>query len=412
MTTITRVESHIFKENKVLDDLCFKSKNLYNSGLYIFKQTLLNENKWLFYSDFIKYFQGTDIYKELPAQVAQQTLKQLDRNIKSYVKTIKDYSKNKSKYKGKPKLPRYLDSKTGRFVYINPGQSISLKNNKIVLLKNVFTIKTKLTTEKINEVRIVPKLGYHKVEVVYQKQIYNNETKIQTRYLGIDVGLGNLMGITNIDTNSSEAVEYDSTSDFSFLVKGTPIKSINQFYNKQLAQIKSTLKTVNNKYWSKKLSLLTLKRNQKIEDYLHKASRTIIDLSLQFQIGTIVIGHNKDWKQKIELGKRNNQNFVSVPLNRLIQMITYKAEEYGIEVKEVEESYTSKVDHLVKEPMKNQEVYLGKRVKRGLFQSSIGRLVNADINGAIGILRKVVGDDFLGSLINRGDVYSPFKLNI
>ena len=133
---------------------------------------------------------------------------------------------------------------------------------------------------------------------------------------------------------------------------------------------------------------------------------------MQFQIGTVIIGHNKGWKQEINLGRKTNQNFVSIPFNRLIQMIQYKAEEFGIEVKVVEESYTSKIDHLAGESMKKQENYLGKRVKRGLFQSSIGKLINADINGAIGILRKVVGDGFLGNLINRGDVYSPVKLSI
>ena len=141
-------------------------------------------------------------------------------------------------------------------------------------------------------------------------------------YLGIDIGLGNLMSVTTLDINSPEAVE--QISDFSILVKGTQIKSINQFYNKQLAQVKSTLKIVNNKHWSKKLSTLTLKRNQKIDDYLHKATRKLINLALQFQIGTIVIGHNKGWKQEINLGRKTNQNFVSVPFNKLIQILQYK----------------------------------------------------------------------------------------
>jgi len=324
------------------------------------------------------------------------------------VRSIKDYSKNPGKYTGRPKLPRYFDSETGRFIYINPGQSISKNNNQLTLLRKALILKTKLTTEKINEVRVVPRLGYHKVEVVYQKAIQTNETKIATKYLGIDIGLGNLMSVTTLDINSPEAIE--QISDFSILVKGTQIKSINQFYNKQLAHIKSTLKIVNNKHWSKKLSTLTLKRNQKIDDYLHKATRKLINLALQFQIGTIVIGHNKGWKQEINLGKKTTQNFVSIPFNKLIQILQYKAEEFGIEVKVVEESYTSKVDHLAGEPMKKQETYLGKRVKRGLFQSSTGKLINADINGAIGILRKVVGDGFLENLINRGDVYSPIKL--
>lgn len=419
MSTVTRVESHIFKKNKELDVLCFKTKNLYNSALYLFRQELINNEKWLFYYDLEKCLKGTEVYKELPAQVAQQTLRMVDKNIKSYVRSIKDWSKNKSKYKGKPVLPKYLDKEKGRFVYINPGQSISRKVNTITLLKKTFKFKTKIQTDwKINEVRIVPKLGYHKVEVVYQKPVRVNETKIDTRFLGIDLGLNNLMSITTLDNNKTEALgnkllgTAGSMSDFTTLVKGTPIKSINQFYNKKSAQFKSTLKIVNNKHWSNKLSTLTLKRNQKIDDYFHKATRQVIDLCLQFQIGTIIIGLNKDWKQEIKLGKKNNQNFVQIPYNRLIQMLQYKAEEYQIKVIVTEESYISKIDHLAKEPLKKQENYLGKRVKRGLFQSSVGKLINADINGAIGILRKVVGDDFLGDLINRGDVYSPIKLSI
>ena len=144
MPSVIRVESHIFKNNKDLDKLCFKTKNLYNSGLYLFRQTLLNEKRWLFYSDLVKYFQSTDVYKELPAQVAQQTLKVLDRNIKCYVKSIKEWAKNPIKYKGRPNLPNYLDKVKGRFIYINPGQGVFRKDNKLTLLKKAFTLKTKI----------------------------------------------------------------------------------------------------------------------------------------------------------------------------------------------------------------------------------------------------------------------------
>lgn len=414
----TRTESHVVKNNKMLDTLCFKNKNLYNSGLYMFRQELVKNDKWLNYYSIYKELKELDheTLKELPAQVAQQTLMMLDRNIKSYIKSIKDWKKNPKKYKGMPKLPKYLDSKTGRFVFINPGQSISRKGNKINLLKKSYSFTTALDEEtKINQVRIVPKLGYNKIEVVYQKPIQNIITNIETRYLGIDLGLNNLMAITTADTNSpnmNNIEDENFSADISILVKGGHVKSINQFYNKTTAQLKSELKTKHDKHWSKKLSMLTLKRNQRIEDYFHKASKSIIDICLQLQIGNIVIGHNKGWKQDINLGKRNNQNFVGVPFNKLIQMIQYKAEEVGISVIVVEESYTSKIDHLAGEPMKKHENYLGSRVKRGLFQSSSGDLVNADINGAIGILRKVIGDGFLGNLANRGDVLSPFKIAI
>jgi len=412
----TRVESHIFKNNKVLDDLCFKSKNLYNSGLYLFRQELINNQRWLGSYEIYKILKKSEheTLKELPAQVAQQTIHVLDRNIKSYVRSIKDWKKNPRKYTGMPKLPKYLDSKTGRFVFIDTGQGVSRKNNKLTLAKKTYTFTTNLDEgTKINQVRIVPRLGYHKIEVVYQKQRHTYANLQNNKYMGIDIGLNNLMAITTLDINSTNTLNEDvKSSDISFLVKGGRVKSVNQFYNKTVARLKSELKTKNKQYWSKRLSLITLKRNQKIEDYFHKASKTLIDMCLELQIGNIVIGHNKFQKQNINLGKKNNQNIVCVPNLKLIHMIQYKAEEVGIKVTLIEESYTSITDHLASEPMKKHENYLGKRVKRGLFQSSTGRLINADINGAIGILRKVVGDDFLGGLFNRGDVFSPVKLMV
>jgi len=411
----TRVESHIFKNNKVLDDLCFRSKNVYNSGLYLFRQELINNQKWLGSYEIYKELNKVqnDALKELPSQVAQQTLHVLERNIKSYVRSIKDWKKNPGKYKGMPKLPKYLDSKTGRFVFINPGQTVIRKNSKLTLAKKSYEFTTNLNEgTKINQVRIVPRLGYNKIEVVYQKQKNINTDLQPTKYIGIDIGLNNLMAITTLDTNSTNTLNEDSkqTSDISYLVKGGRVKSVNQFYNKTKARLQSELKTKNNLYWSKRLSILTLKRNQKIEDYFHKASKTVIDMCLERQIGNIIIGHNKGQKQNINLGKKNNQNITCVPNLKLIHMIQYKAEEAGIKVILTEESYTSITDHLASEPMKKQENYLGTRIRRGLFQSSTGRLINADINGTIGILRKVVGDGFLGSLFNRGDMFSPIQM--
>ena len=166
---------------------------------------------------------------------------------------------------------------------------------------------------------------------------------------------------------------------------------------------------------SNRIKRLTLKRNNKINDYLHKTSRTIIDYCLFNDISKIVIGNNKDWKQNINIGKKNNQNFVSIPFEKLITQIEYKAEEVGIEVLTTEESYTSKIDHLAKEELKKQENYLGKRVKRGLFKSSTGRVINADVNGAIGIFRKVVPDLFnqwLDTVGNRGFASNPLVIKL
>ena len=168
---------------------------------------------------------------------------------------------------------------------------------------------------------------------------------------------------------------------------------------------------VSDKGTSNSLKRIILKRSNLIRNYLHHTSKYIIDYCVSNDIGIIIIGHNKDWKQGINIGKKSNQNFVSIPFSTLIQQIVYKAEENSIKVIQTEESYTSKVDHLAYEELRHSESYLGKRVKRGLFQSSTKRLLNADINGAIGIARKVIGDSILEQIANRGFVFNPVRIN-
>ena len=158
-----------------------------------------------------------------------------------------------------------------------------------------------------------------------------------------------------------------------------------------------------------------MKRKHKIYNYIHTAANRIIELCIENKVSTIYVGHNKGWKQDINLGRRNNQNFVSIPFNDLIETLKYKIEKFlYLNLFIVEESYTSKCDHLVKETMEHHENYLGKRIKRGLFKSSTGKELNADINGAIGILRKgnAISDDQIKILRDRGDIVSPKVLNI
>lgn len=411
---MNRVEVQILKNNKKLDELSFCSKNLYNHALYEVRQMFIETSKqkeqgllkhatYLNYYDTEKLISGIEEYKSIPAQTRQSILKLLDKNWKSFFKSIKDYMKNPSKYKGKPSLPKYLD-KQGRFILIYPGQNITIKDGELTIPKTKIKIKTKVNKKDLKELRIVP-LGNKtfKIEIVYTKEIIDLRLD-KDNAIGIDIGLNNLMAITSNQAYS-----------LCCLINGRQIKSINQYYNKRIGELKSILKIVNNQEkFSKRMNKLILKRKLKIDDYLHKASRKVIELCKQFNIGRIIIGHNKDWKQNIELGRRTNQNFVSIPFNRLIQMIQYKAEEIGIDVLITEESYTSKIDHLAGEEMKHHDVYLGKRVKRGLFKSSTGIILNADINGAIGILKKlnVACKDFFNEVIaSRGCVLQPIKLN-
>lgn len=160
---------------------------------------------------------------------------------------------------------------------------------------------------------------------------------------------------------------------------------------------------------SNRIGKLTLKRLCKVNDYMHKASRFIVNYCIEHHIGTIVIGNNKDWKQNCNMGKRNNQNFVSIPFEKLISMIQYKSEEVEIRVVITEESYTSKVDHYAGEEMCHHDSYLGKRIKRGLYRSSTGKILNADLNGAIGILRKVSHESYM-QVVSRGGVETPSRI--
>ena len=255
-------------------------------------------------------------------------------------------------------------------------------------------IKTKI--DNVVQVRIVPEATCYVIEVVYKKEVISNENLKETNVLSIDLGVNNLATYVN------------NVGKQPFIINGKPLKSINQYSNKLKAKYMSF---VGDKGTSNNLKRLTLKRNNLIRNYLHHTSRCIIKYCVSNNIGTIIIGHNKDWKQSIDIGKKNNQNFVSIPFNTLIQQIMYKAEGNGIKVIQTEESYTSKVDHLAYEELRHQESYLGKRIKRGLFQSSTKHLLNADINGAIGIARKVIGDSVLEQITNRGFVFNPIRIN-
>ena len=337
--------------------------------------------------------QSHETYKALPAKVSQQILMVLDKNWKSFFKAVKDWQINKNKYLGRPKLPKYKHKVHGRNILIYTIQAVSskyLQDNLISLSKTNIVFFSKVCSEKIQQVRIIPRYSYYVIEIVYEKE--TPVIKEVGNKLSIDIGLNNLSAVY-IDNNKT------------FLINGRPLKSINQFYNKEKASLMSN---VGDKGSSRKIEKLTLKRNNKIQDYLHKASKAVIDIAQANDVCEIIIGHNPNWKQEIELGRRNNQNFVSVPFKSYIDMIQYKAELLGIKTTITEESYTSKVDHLAGESLEKHESYSGRRIKRGLFKSAIGKIINADINGAVGIMRKVV-PNVIGKIIKgiEGVVVHP-----
>ena len=395
------------KYNDRLYELCKISKNLYNQALHIVKEELRNNNRWLNYYDLNKILQstynleGNINYKLLKAQVSQQCLKTLSVNITAYVKSIKDYSKNKSKYNGCPKFPHYK-KEVNQLIY--PNQSCRIKDGYLYLSKD-FSLKIPQfdvygeRLKSFQQVRIIPK--YDKsfvIEIVYIDDSIKNNDLDYDLYSSIDLGVDNLA--TMIFPNSNP-----------LLFNGKQLKSKNQYFNKTISDLKSKLNT--NVYSSNKINNLYQKRENQLTDIFHKLSRMIINNLINHNIGNLVVGYNKGWKDFINIGKRNNQTFCYISYDKLLNFLKYKCEMVGIKLVIHEESYSSKCDSLVLEPIKKQEDYLGTRVKRGLFQSSCGKLINADVNGSLNILRKVVGDsDLINRIIDSGWLFQPLRVNI
>lgn len=381
------IYSFYIPQTEHLVNLCKVSNNLYNQALYLFRQTLKNENKWLWYADMDKLMKNTPNlegeinYRLLKAQVSQQILKVLDKNIKAYCKAIKDFKTNPAKYKAMPQLPSFR-KRSGLFNLYYPNQSAIIKNGKIRLAKDLEILipqwdKYKERIQNFQQVRILPSGKKLKVEIVYRQEVKDADLD-KSKYASIDLGIDNLATMV--------------TDKGSFLYSGKFLKSYNGNFNRQLAKLKSIKDKQGIKKATKRMQNLYEKRDRYFEDAFHKYSRMIVNHLIENRIGNLVVGYNTGWKQSVDIGKRNNQKFVQIPFARLASYLKYKCRMAGIRFVENEESYTSKCDALAKEEIGKHESYLGKRVKRGLFRSSTGRYINADVNGAVNILRKVVGD--------------------
>ena len=400
---LQRVERHVVNKNDInfpyIDELCLHSKNLYNYVNYTLRQSFIHTGKipQEFELDHKFCVRNNELFYKLFGNANQQCIKLLYRNWKSFFKSIKDWAKNKEKYLGRPKMPKYKD-KNGRNVVIFTYAHAKIRDGYLLLPKksNISKIKTNVKSEQLKQVRLIPNSNCYIIEIVYETgQIDLRLNK--ENYLSIDLGIDNFTTC------------YNSHDNKSFIVNGKIIKSMNQYYNKKRALLFSY---VSDKHTSNKLKKLEQKRYNKINDFLHKTSKSIINYCIKYNIGTVIVGHNKNWKQDANMGKRNNQNFVSIPYNKFIQQLQYKCENFGITCIVTEESYTSKIDHLSMEEMHKQENYLGKRVKRGLFKSSKNKVINADLNGAIGILRKVISESEFEKIADRGFVINPVKINV
>ncbi len=372
-----RIDRHDARWDAI-DAASFASKHLYNATLYLTRQAYIFEHQRIIgYAALDKLLQPLAEYRALPAKVAQWVLKQVCAAWDSYFATVAEWTIHPEKFKGHPKLPRYLP-KQGRNLLVYTSQAISRdpKNAGWVVPSGVsLRVATKRSHAEIAQVRLVPKSTHYIVEVVYDREPSPAPTLDPARIASVDIGVNVLAAITSNQPGFTP-----------HLVNGRPLKRCNQWYNKRRAQLQAHLPA--NQFTSRAIEEMTDKRNRVITSYLHTASRAIINLLVQRGIGVLVIGKNDGWKQAVNLGKRTNQAFVMIPHARFIEMLRYKAALVGIQVTTIAEGHTSKCSFLDNEPIEHHDHYLGKRVKRGLFVASTGQTIHADINGSLNILRR------------------------
>jgi putative transposase len=401
-------ERHIIKRGHrfwdEIDQLSWHSKNLYNAANYLIRQNFIYGHGYLNYNRMDKLMQKTEQYRSLPAKVSQQVLRGLDQNWQSFFAANQAYKVEPGKFLGKPKIPKYKNSQKGRNLLVYTQQALSkvaLKQGKIKLSKTQIELASSVA-QKVVGVRIVPRCDCYVIEVIYEEleQTLNPNEWIASIDLGVDV----LMAVTSNQPGFTP-----------LLINGRPLKSLNQFYNKRKAFLQSHLK--GNRQTSKRIKRLTRCRNQKVENYLHQASRYLVNLLVENNITTLAIGKNEGWKQKSNLGKANNQKFVGIPFNRLIAMLTYKCQLVGIKVVITEESYTSQSNFFNLDPLpvygETVEIpkFTGKRIKRGLYRTQTGFLCQADILSSYNILRKAFPNAFSGYGIERCVVH-PRRINL
>ncbi|MBD2199267.1 MULTISPECIES: RNA-guided endonuclease InsQ/TnpB family protein [Calothrix] len=376
------VERHIISRQHKFwlecDYLALQSKHLYNCANYVQRQYFFDSQKYYNSNDIYHQTKNLDAYRYLPTKISKQIVRRVAVAWSCWLAALKDWSKHPDKYLGQPKMPRYKHKERGRNVVIYPPDAISKPAwTKGIIKLSQTNIELKTQAKNVLEVRIVPKLEHYVIEIVYTLAL---PAKTDGKYIaGVDLGLNNLIAITSNHPGIKP-----------LLINGRPLKSINQFFNKRVSKAQSIAA-------NRQIKQLNSKRDRRIDNYLHTSSRRVIDWCQLNEIGQLIIGKNLGWKQDINIGKKNNQNFTKIPHAKLISLLTYKAQLAGIEVILTEESYTSKASALDgdKLPTFNKKsdikpVFSGQRVKRGLYKSSTGRIINADTNGSLNIVRKVI----------------------
>lgn len=390
MNKTRRVEQQVINKQhilwKIVDKYSLRSKNMYNFANYLVRQEFINNGKWIRSYELQKMCQSENCYKELGSQASQKIIQLVDKNWKSYFEAIKDWKKNQNKYLGKPKLPKYL-KKDGRQVLLLKNIQCSLQNGRFRISFKPFK-GYEVNTHAIGRLiqcRFVPRGSDYVMEIVYEIEVPDCKEESE-RIAGIDLGMYNFITMSN------------NIGEQPIVIKGGVIKSINQYYNRKKAKLQSELMTNNKKYWSNQLQKLTNKRYEKIKYQMHCISKYVVDYCVLHNIDTLVIGHSKKWKQE----NKRQQGFSYIPYEMFIKMLAYKCENNGIKYIEVEEQYTSGTSFLDDELPAKENYNSIRRIHRGLFISNRGIKINADVNAAYQIIKKVFPDAFSNGIEGVG----------
>lgn len=412
--TVKQQVKHLSKEEyKSIKELCHIAKNLTNQAIYNVRQYYFNEGEYLNYEKNYALLKSSENYKLLNSNMAQQILKEVDGSFKSFFGLLKLAKKGKYSFKD-CKLPKYLpkDGYTTLvigFVRVNGNKLILPFSNSYKKTHKAIeiTIPPILVDKKIKEIRIIPKANarFFEIQYTYEAEcIQRNLNK--NNVLALDLGVDNL--VTAVSTEGK-----------TFIIDGRRLKSINQWYNKKNARLQSIKdKQHYGKRPTNRQKAIARDRNNKVNDYMNKTARKVIDYCIANDIGTLVVGYNETFQRNSNIGTQNNQTFVNIPFGQLRSKLEYLCELNDIEFVKQEESYTSKASFWDKDEMpiynadnpKDYE-FSGNRMYRGLYKCKDGTEFNADVNGALNILRKskVVS---LEALYNRGEVDTPIRIRI
>lgn len=397
-----------------LRTMCRLSKNIYNQSIYNIRQHYFAEGTYLRYEANYPFMKSEENYKVLGASVAQQTMKCADNAFKSFFGLLK-LAKSGKYASWQIKMPKYLKKESMYKICLVQAQtsggmllvpmSYQMKKNNYDSIR--IKIPPYLHDKKIRQIHIIPKHNGKYFEAVYMFDDAEQETPIldSEKALSIDLGVSNLATCVT-DTGES------------FIIDGKKLKSINQWYNKELARLSSIKDKQKIKSYTNRQYAITNKRNNRVSNYMYNAAKLIIDYCIKYKIGNIVVGYNDGFQDRSNLGRVNNQNFVQIPLGKLKSRLEYLSKLNGINFVLQEESYTSRASFFDKDdiPSWNPQnpvstEFSGTRIYRGLYKTKSGTLVNADANGALNILRKsnVVS---LTALYTRGEVNTPLRIRV